>query len=75
MSAVLASLLGERDPISLVPGPGGDRLVMLTVADVVALGLDIVLAPTDDEPAHVHIVGTKTRSTRRTLADLARYVV
>jgi hypothetical protein len=74
-SCILASALGERSPDTLVPGPGGDRLVAITVLTVRNLGLDVELAPTDDEPAHVHLVGEKTRSIRRALADAARYVV
>ena len=36
MSGFLASLLGDRSPDSLVPGPGGDRLVELRVGDLSA---------------------------------------
>lgn len=75
MSCVLGSLLSERDPASLVPGPGGNRLVRLRVGDVRRLGLEVEVDPTGDEPAHVHVVGDKTRGVRRQLADLAVYIV
>ena len=75
MSGILASLLSNRLVSDLVPGPGGDRLVVFTVRGLQALGLTVELAPTDDDPAHMHIVGEKNRSTRRDLADIAEYVV
>ena len=75
MSCVLRSLLGDRSPESLVPGPGGDRLVALQVGDVRALGLTIEPAPVDHEPAHVYVVGPKSQRRRRQLASLAVYVV
>ena len=75
MSGMLATLLRGRSVESLVPGPGGDRLVQLSVADLRALGMEIELAPMDDEPAHVHIVGAKPRVVRKKIAALARYRV
>ena len=74
MSWMLGSLLGDRSPESLVPRPGGDRLVSLRVGDVRALGLDIDLAPVEDDAAHVHVVGPKSQKVRRQLAALAVYV-
>ena len=75
MSCILASALVGRDLASLVPGPGGDRLVALRVGDIRLLGLDVEASPAADEPAHVSVIGEKTRSVRRRLADLAQYVV
>ena len=68
-------MITDKQPESLVPGPGGDRLVRLRVGDVRALGLDVELAPVDDEPAHVYVVGNKSRQIRRELAVIADYVV
>ena len=75
MSCVLGSRLAGRDPRSLVPGPGGDRLVRLGVGDIRALGLTVEAAPIDGEPAHAHVIGEKNRSIRRQLASLATFVV
>ena len=74
MSCVLGSLLQGRSPRSLVPGPGGDALVCFRLGDLKTLGLSIELAPTSDEPAHVHVVGKKSRSVRGALADIAELV-
>ena len=74
MSCILGSLLEGRSPGSLVPGPGGDALVCFRAGDLLALGLSIERAPTDDEPAHVHVVGKKSRSVRAALADIAELV-
>ena len=71
MSAILGSLLEGRSAASLVPGPGGDALVCFRVSDLAGLGLSIELAPTDDEPAHIYVIGKKTRSLRGRLSDLA----
>jgi hypothetical protein len=75
MSGVLLSLLGERAIESLVPGPGGDRLVRFQVFVLRELGLEVVHAPLDDDSAHVHIVGEKSRQLRRVLAEIAVFVV
>ena len=76
MSCILGSLrLGlGRFASSLVPGPGGDALVSFRVGDLLERGLSIELAPTADEPAHVHVVGKKSRSVRGALADVAMVV-
>lgn len=75
MSCVANSLLNGRDPESLVPGVGGDLLVAWTVAQLEILGLQVIEDPTDDEPAHVLVVGAKTRSVRRALATSSKWVV
>jgi hypothetical protein len=68
-------LLGDRTPESLVPGPGGDRLVAFTVLELKRLGLTVKFDPTDDEPAHVLVEGEKTKRVRVGLARAARYTV
>lgn len=75
MSCIAHSLLNGRDPTSLVPGIGGDLLVALSVADLTAYGLTVVEDPTEDEPAHVLVIGAKTRSVRRGLAALSQWIV
>jgi hypothetical protein len=75
MSGVLLSLLGERTIESLVPGPGGDRLVQFTVSALRELGLEVVLSPLEEDPAHVSIVGEKSRQLRRALAEIAVFTV
>ncbi len=56
------------------PGDGGDALVELEVGDLRRHGFEVVASPEEDEPAHAHVVGGKDkRSTRRLLADLARW--
>jgi hypothetical protein len=75
MSCVADWLLDDRPPESLVPGPGGDLLVALTVADLNEIGLEVVPDPIPDEPAHVLVEGAKTRSVRRALAVRSRWIV
>ena len=72
-SVVLAS---GRSIDALVPGDGGDALVEFEVGDLRKHGFEVVASPEEDEPAHAHVVGDKDkRSTRRLLADLARWTV
>jgi len=78
MSGVLRSVLhaAGRDVESLVPGDGGDALVEFEVGELRTCGFDVIASPHEDEPAHAHVVGDKDkRSTRRLLADLARWTV
>ena len=78
MSGILRSGLVASgwSPLSLVPGDGGDALVEFDVAELRHHGFDVEASPTEDEPAHAHVVGDKSkRSTRRLLADLARWTV
>ena len=75
MSCVLGSLLGNRDPRTLVPGPGGERLVALRVGDVRSLGLVVAADPIDGEDAHAVLIGPKSRAIHQQLAALSTYVV
>ena len=76
MSGLLRSvvLASDRSIDSLVPGDGGDALVEFGVSALRRHGFEVVASPEEDEPAHAHLVGDKEkRSTRRLLADLARW--
>lgn len=67
--AVLMARLG--DPAS------GSRIAAAAVADIRALGLEVVPDPLDDDPGHALIQPTSalaTKSSKRRLADLFRYV-
>lgn len=78
MSGLLRSvvLASGRSVDSLVPGDGGDALVEFEVGDLRRHGFEVVASPEEDEPAHAHVVGDKDkRSTRRLLADLARWTL
>lgn len=78
MSGLLRSvvLAHGRTIASLVPGDGGDALVEFDVGELRQHGFDVVASPEKDEPAHAYVVGDKTkRSSRRLLADLARWSV
>jgi len=78
MSGLLRSvvLASGRSVDSLVPGDGGDALVEFEVGDLRRHGFEVVASPEEDEPAHAHVVGDEEkRSTRRLLADLARWTV
>jgi len=78
MSGLLRSVVqaAGRSIDSLVPGDGGDALVGFEVGDLRRHGFEVVASPEEDEPAHAHVVGDKDkRSTRRLLADLARWTV
>lgn len=78
MSGLLRSvvLATGRTVESLVPGDGGDALVEFEVGQVRGLGFEVVASPEPDEPAHANVIGDKAkRSTRRLLADLARWTV
>ena len=75
MSCIADRLLYGRDPVALVPGAGGDLLVALRVADLTAHALIVIEDPTEDEPAHVLVVGSKTRGVRRGLAALSQWIV
>ena len=78
MSGLLRSvvLASGRTIDSLVPGDGGDALVEFEVGDLRRQGFEVVASPEEDEPAHAHVVGDKDkRSTRRLLADLARWTL
>ncbi len=78
MSGLLRSvvLATGRSIDSLVPGDGGDALVEFEVRALRRHGFEVIASPEEDEPAHAHVVGDKDkRSTRRLLADLARWTV
>jgi len=78
MSGLLRSVVLASDRIidSLVPGDGGDALVEFGVRALRRHGFEVVASPGEDEPAHAHVVGDKDkRSTRRLLADLARWTM
>lgn len=78
MSGLLRSVLlaSGRTVESLVPGDGGDALVEFEVGELRSHGFDVVASAGMEEPAHAHILGDKERrSTRRLLADLARWTV
>jgi hypothetical protein len=78
MSGILRSALlaEQRNVESLVPGDGGDALVEFTVGDLRTLGFDVIASFQSQEPAHADVIGDKSRrSTRRLLADLARWTI
>ena len=78
MSGLLRSsvLTSGRSVDSWVPGDGGDALVEFEVGDPRRHGFEVVASPEEDEPAHAYVVGDKDkRSTRRLLADLARWTI
>ncbi len=73
MSAVLAD--PSRDPSEVITGHEGYGLVELTAEVLHASGQQIVRDPQPDEPAHVLIVGKKTKARRRGLADASRWII
>lgn len=69
-------VVDNRSVESLVPGDGGDALVAFDVQELRRHGFDVAASPTADEPARAHVTGDKSRrSTRRLLADLARWAI
>ncbi len=56
-------------------GHEGYGLVALTVEELEAAGQTLVPMPTDDDPFHAEVVGTKSKATKRELAKTARWVV
>jgi len=69
---------GEAAIESTLSGHAGFGLVSLTVADIRALGLDVVRAPRPDNPRHGLIVDRsperRSRKVKRRLAEACRWV-
>lgn len=74
MSVVVRSVL-EADGRTAEHVALGMAVAAVDVATCIALGLAIEPDPLPDEPAHAHIVGTKTKSIRRKLAMSSRWAV
>lgn len=77
MSVVIADavLSGGRTAHSVLAGHDGFALGALATAVIKDLGLQLVLDPHPDEPAHALVVGHKTRATRRAMAKASRWVI
>lgn len=72
MSVVVRSVL-ETDGRTAVHVALGKAVAEVDVATCLTLGLAIEQDPLPDEPAHAHVVGTKTKSVRRNLALASRW--
>lgn len=53
----------------------GMAVAEIDVAACLTLGLTVEPDPHEDEPAHAHVVGTKTKSVRRKLALASSWAV
>lgn len=74
MSGHLDSLLQDNDltPESLLDGFDGYGLVWLRVKYLRELGQEVVAHIDDeDDPAHVHVSGAKSKGTKRSMARVA----
>ena len=72
MSGHLGRFLDEHEltPESLLEGHDGYGLVWLSVKELRDLGQDVVAYIDDeDDPAHVHISGNKSKSTKKSMAN------
>lgn len=74
MSVVVRSVL-EADGRTAEQVALDMAVAEVDVATCITLGLSIEPDPLPDEPAHAHVVGTKTKSIRRRLAMSSRWAV
>jgi hypothetical protein len=74
MSVVIRSVL-EADGRTARHVALSMAVAEVDVATCFALGLAIERDPQPGEPAHAHVVGTKTKSVRRKLALASRWAV
>jgi hypothetical protein len=65
--------IGRRSASSCIRACAGGP-PRVSVGDLRAIGLDVERAPIDDEDAHVHVVGEKSRALRHKIATIARYL-
>jgi hypothetical protein len=77
MSVVIDDTLCQlgRSPKSILDGYHGFALASFTAGFVRQLEQQVTREPTDEEPAHGHVIGKKAKSIRRKLARKATWEI
>lgn len=76
-SIVLEDTLRDsgREPRDALGAYPGEYLASLTAGFVRQHEQIVIRSPTDDEPAHGEVIGSKPKSRRRILAEATRWIV